>query len=73
MPVPGRSIKLVAQACGRPVGTSGRFELKDRYLPMGGRGGGRGHGGRGGGYALVLDEEPEQPPEVRQLPLALLR
>lgn len=51
------------------AGTSGRFELKDRYLPLGGRGGGRGHGGRGGGggYALVLDEGPEEEaPVVRR-------
>ncbi|KAL4423813.1 hypothetical protein ABPG75_001114 [Micractinium tetrahymenae] len=50
------------------AGTSGRFELKDRYLPMGGRGGGRGHGGRGGGYSLVLDEGPDEPPAVQAPP-----
>lgn len=51
------------------AGTSGRFELKERFLPMGGRGrgggsygGGRGGGG-GGGYSLVLgdDEAPQRP------------
>ncbi len=70
--MPGRvNTKSGAGAC-RPAGTSGRFELKDRYLPMGGRGVGRGHGGRGGGgYALVLDEGPEEePPAVSIVPAA---
>ena len=62
-----------------PAGTSGRFELKERFMPIGsgGRGGGRGGGnyggGRGGGgsggYSLMLggdDEEPGRaPPQVR--------
>ena len=55
-----------------PAGTSGRFEIKDRFLPMGGRGGrgggyggyggGRGRGG-GGGYSLVLGDEAEERPQ----------
>lgn len=53
-----------------PTGTSGRFEIKDRFLPMGGRGGrgggyGGGRGRGGGGYSLVLgDEEEERPRQV---------
>lgn len=51
-----------------PTGTSGRFEIKDRFLPMGGRGGrggGYGRGRGGGGYSLVLgDEEEERPRQV---------
>jgi hypothetical protein len=56
------------------TGGSGRFELKERFLPMGGRGGGGrydggggggyprgGGGGRGGGgYSLVLGDEGEE-------------
>lgn len=42
-----------------PAGTSGRFEIKDRFLPMGGRGGRGGYAG-GRGYSLVLGDEHEE-------------
>lgn len=60
---------LAAEAEGhqRPTsdaGTSGRFEIKDRFLPMGGRGGRGGYAG-GRGYSLVLGDEHEE--HARQL------
>jgi hypothetical protein len=58
------------------AGGSGRIELKEQFLPMGGRGGGGGgrygggggysrggggrYGGGGGGYSLVLGDEGEE-------------
>ena len=55
------------------AGGSGRIELKEQFLPMGGRGGGGGgrYGG-GGGYSLVLgDEGEERAPQQVGLPCSL--